>query len=108
MDEILHRNRQPFTPPYTREDIPQLDSLMVMLGLGREWLFSTMRIRLQTRPGFTLPQPESVNQQNIQINNGTPAPQVGPKYIVQVNDNNPYPRRGIQIGDNNTQINNDF
>lgn len=35
--------RQPFDPPYTRDDLPQLDTLHAAIGLGDEWLASEAR-----------------------------------------------------------------
>jgi hypothetical protein len=36
-------DRLPFDPPYTKEDLPQLDRLHRSVGLDQEWLTSTVR-----------------------------------------------------------------
>lgn len=38
--------REPFDPPYTSEDVPQLDKLHYAVGIGEEWLNSEKREEL--------------------------------------------------------------
>lgn len=38
--------RIPFDPPYTKEDLPQLDILHDLVGLGEEWMKSDTRYEL--------------------------------------------------------------
>jgi hypothetical protein len=35
--------RDPFDPPYTKEDVPELDRRHKVIGLGEEWLSSDRR-----------------------------------------------------------------
>lgn len=42
--------RTPFNPPYTADDIPQLDALHIITGLGKEWLESGTRERIVRTP----------------------------------------------------------
>lgn len=38
--------RMPFDPPYTVDDIPQLDELHKAVGLGSEWIASDRRAEM--------------------------------------------------------------
>lgn len=41
--------RVPFDPPYTQEDLEQLDALHESVGLGEEWLKSEQRCIIANR-----------------------------------------------------------
>jgi hypothetical protein len=45
-DEPVQPVRWPFTPPYTADDLPELDRLHRIIGLGSEWLASERRAEL--------------------------------------------------------------
>jgi hypothetical protein len=38
--------RQPFDPPYTPADVPRLDALHWLIGLGAEWMESDRRAEI--------------------------------------------------------------
>jgi hypothetical protein len=46
--------RLPFSPPYTAEDLPQLDVLHDLVGLGAEWRASSARAALAPDPDAAL------------------------------------------------------
>lgn len=39
--------RMPFNPPYTKEDLPQLDELHEEIGIGEQWLLSARRHEIE-------------------------------------------------------------
>lgn len=45
-NETDRTERWPFEPPYTATDLPQLDRLHSLVGLGPEWLASERRAEI--------------------------------------------------------------
>lgn len=85
--KISPSKRIPFTPPYTSDDLPQMDELMAAVGMDWQWRRSSARERLMAQRAEKT------------------SPPVEPAQKYQVNiSGDPY-RRGIQIGDNNVQTN---
>ena len=52
-NDRVQPERWPFEPPYTREDLPQLDRLHIIVGLGLEWIESKERAVISERTADT-------------------------------------------------------